>query len=232
MDCAGDVEGCALLEAAHSLITSLFDTGHSVPGFSFSFEQHTGYAVLSFSLSLSCGTFYLHPQLRAIDPEVQFTQLYPETLPSGENILAVEYGLRRFGALRIVSRSNFRDVLRQAYEVETDSPFELLEDDDSIFHDKAGQAASIELMRRWISTCEQHHGPSCSGIWRGMETPRGRSIVLIDVRNRCLLRMPMTGSRYFALSYVWGTSAIPKTTKAISRAGKSRCLYQTSCPQL
>jgi hypothetical protein len=134
-------------------------------------------------LSLSCGTFYLHPQLRAIDPEVQFTQLCPETLPSGENFLVVEYGLRRFGALRIVTRSNFRDVLRQAYEVETDSPFELLEDDNSIFHDKAGQAASIELMRRWIRICEHHHGLSCSGIWRGLETPRGRSIVLIDVRN-------------------------------------------------
>lgn len=165
-------------------------------------------------LSLSCGTFYLHPQLAAIDPEVQFTQLCPKTLPSGENFLEVEYGLRRVGVLRIVTRSNFREVLRQAYELEIDSPFELLRDDRSIFHNMAGQVASTELIKKWIGNCEQHHGPSCHNIWREIEPPQNGSIILIDVQNRRLVRRTITESRYFTLSYVWGTSAIPKTTKA------------------
>ena len=138
-------------------------------------------------LSISSGTFYLPPRLATIDPELQFTQLYPEMLPSGENILAVDYGLRRVGILRIVTRSNFKEVLRQAYEVEIDSPFELLRDDRSVFHNKADQLVSTKLIEEWIGNCEQHHGPSCQSVWRE-NSQKDRSIIPIDVRNRCLVQ--------------------------------------------
>ena len=45
-------------------------------------------------LSISGGTFYLHHWLASIEPEVQLTQILPERLPYGENIVFVEFGLR------------------------------------------------------------------------------------------------------------------------------------------
>ena len=181
-------------------------------------------------LSLSCGTFYLHPQLAAINPELQSTQLHPETLPSGERCLAIEFGLRRFGILRIITLANYRDVLRQAFEVTEDSPFELLADDRSVLHDKAGQTVSVKLIRQWIDDCEQNHGPNCNGHWRKLEPHKDQSINLIDVRERCLVQKNMDKSRYFALSYVWGESAIPQTTKANFESRKFRMSLSNSLP--
>lgn len=46
-----------------------------------------------------------------MEPELQFTHLPPETLPLAEKTIAVEFGLRRVGILRIITPENFDQVL-------------------------------------------------------------------------------------------------------------------------
>ena len=165
-------------------------------------------------VSLSCGTFQLHPFLREIDPEAQYSQLEPQTLPTGETVLTLEYGLRKFGVLRIVTIDNFKEVLRQAYEVQVDSPFDLLCNYESAFHDQTGQVASTELMKTWVSECEQNHVATCCETWKSSHPSDHRPILLIDVLDRCIVQKAMADVRYFTLSYVRGDSVIPATTKS------------------
>ena len=181
-------------------------------------------------MSLSCGTFYLHPRLSLIDPDIQFTQLYPEILPSGEHTLAIEYGLRSFGILRVVSEDNFRQVLRQAYEVSVSSPFELLQDDQSVFHDKTGQSASSELVAGWIRTCESEHNSDCNGSWRQIDDQSAGPFIVVDVEHRCLVQMSIAESRYFALSYVWGDSVLERTVKANLKDRQMRMALPSKLP--
>jgi hypothetical protein len=181
--------------------------------------------------SLGCGTISLHPFLRKIDPEAQYTQIIPETLPSGENVLNIEYGLRRFGVLRMITNENFREVLRQAYEVDdVDSPFEKLQDPNSIFYDRTRQLVSVELLKKWITNCEQHHGPDCDQSWQCSETSDHRPIFLIDVFHQCLVEKPMNKVRYLALSYVRGDTVIPTTKLANLKQRQSRMSLPTDLP--
>lgn len=166
-------------------------------------------------LSLSCGTTLLHPFLRAIDPKAQYSQLIPETLPSGENVLKIEYALRRFGILRMLTNENFRTILRQAYEVDDEvCPFDKLQDISSIFYTKSGQLVSTNLLNRWITNCELQHGASCNQTWQLSNTSNDRAIILIDVVDICLVERSMTQVRYIALSYMRGDTIIPITTLA------------------
>jgi len=163
--------------------------------------------------SLSIGVPYsLHPYLAAIDQELQGTQLCPITLPSGENCLAVEYGLRRAGIIRVVDQRNFRDVLRQGYEFTNDCAADFLNDHKSAFHDSTSQKVSTRLISQWIHSCEREHGQSCSSARCRLDAPVDGSILLIDVIDRCLVRST-TMSRYFALSYVWGKVPASRTMK-------------------
>jgi hypothetical protein len=59
----------------------------------------------------------------------------------------------------------------------------------------------IDLLRSWISLCDQHHGRRCSQRAR----PRG-TIRLIDTAQHCLVRSNSSPAcrDYVALSYVWG----------------------------
>lgn len=182
-------------------------------------------------VSLSCGTTYLHPFLREIDPEAQYTQIFPATLPSGENVLKIEYGLRRFGVLRMITNENFREVLRQAYEVDdVGCPFDKLQDLTSIFYDQTRQLVSVELLKKWITNCERHHGQDCDQLWQLPETSDDRPIFLIDVFHQCLVEKPMTEVRYIALSYVRGDTVIPTTTLANLKLRQTRMSLPTDLP--
>ncbi|KAJ9608996.1 hypothetical protein H2200_006767 [Cladophialophora chaetospira] len=167
-------------------------------------------------LSLSCGTWYLNPLLARVTAEAQYCQLIPETLETGERVLAAEYALRRVGLLRMITGENWREVCRQAWEVEieTKEPFELLRDEKSVFHDKSGQTTSVGMIDEWIKTCEGTHGGGCQDIWRPGKVPQEWEIFLIDVQDRCLVKRAVGALRYYALSYVRGDSVIPATTKA------------------
>jgi hypothetical protein len=181
--------------------------------------------------SLGFGTLSLHPFLRKIDPEAQYTQIFPETLPSGENVLNIEYGLRRFGVLRMITNENFREVLRQAYEVDdVDSPFDKLQDQNSIFYDQSRQLVSTQLLKKWITNCEQHHGPDCDQTWQCLETSDDRPILLIDVFQQCLVEKPMNKVRYLALSYVRGDTVFQTTKLANFKQRQSPMALPTDLP--
>lgn len=63
--------------------------------------------------------------------------------------------------------------------------------------------ADLEMVKSWLTECEKEHGNSCNNH-RGLET-EPESLLLLDVEEDRLV----TGNfndRYFALSYVWGTS--------------------------
>jgi Heterokaryon incompatibility protein (HET) len=162
--------------------------------------------------SIGCGTMLLHPFLRKIDPEAQYTQIFSETLPTGENVLSIEYGLRKFGILRMITNENFREVLRQAYEVDdVKCPFGKLQDPDSLFYDLSRQLVDVSLLKRWINNCEHDHGADCDQSWHSLGSGDDRPILLIDVLDQCLVEKPMKGVRYIALSYVRGNTVIPIT---------------------
>lgn len=67
----------------------------------------------------------------------------------------------------------------------------------------------IELIRQWMSYCDEHHGPSCSEAGRRLLIPLSW---LIDTEAGCLVPA-REGARYVALSYVWGQVPMLKTTR-------------------
>lgn len=73
-----------------------------------------------------------------------------------------------------------------------------LRDDDFI---------SIDLMKKWISTCEQLHTSTCCAS----TSPSTSLSWMIDTISGCLVPA-QKGTRYVALSYVWGQTEMLKTT--------------------
>lgn len=69
------------------------------------------------------------------------------------------------------------------------------------------QEINIQLLRRWMSMCDEWHGAECQEpVFHKVDNPWSLpSFFLIDAHMQCLVR-PSTPSRYLALSYVWGTT--------------------------
>ena len=156
----------------------------------------------------------LHPRLEKLDPEVGTVQLYPEQLPNGERYVAVEYGYRRAGNIRLLSQGNFSDVLRQAYQAPGGYIQDLLQDPDSPIRSPADQRASIPLMRSWLDECGASHGANCAKLQTSiLGKQSAMDLLLIDVQDHCLVRAT-SAERYFALSYVWGDTQMPKTLRS------------------
>jgi hypothetical protein len=61
----------------------------------------------------------------------------------------------------------------------------------------------VEMIKSWLSDCERDHGDACSEHQRSNAEPG--SLLLLDVIDDCLT-IGKFKDRYFALSYVWGTS--------------------------
>lgn len=63
------------------------------------------------------------------------------------------------------------------------------------------------LVKKWITLCEDHHGESCTpkqGIIQTSEGGVGVKVLrLIDTKNKCIVEASPV-ARYLALSYVWG----------------------------
>jgi Heterokaryon incompatibility protein (HET) len=157
-----------------------------------------------------CNSSQVHPELVAVDPEVQGTQLFPEVLPSGEVLLGVEHALRRIGAIRIIAEENAMEVLRQAYEpgavIDTTAA-------ENVLADKSGQRVSCSLIRKWLSDCQSEHGATCNALGVNLKDQDQMNIMLIDVIEQKLI-LASTAMKFFSLSYVWGQVSIPLTLLA------------------
>ncbi|KAK1762163.1 heterokaryon incompatibility protein [Phialemonium atrogriseum] len=69
---------------------------------------------------------------------------------------------------------------------------------------------STNLIRQWMSYCEDNHGSACSSAGR---RPSMSISWFVDTETNCLVPAP-EGSRYVALSYVWGKVPMLKALKA------------------
>lgn len=69
------------------------------------------------------------------------------------------------------------------------------------------------LPRRWLDGCKQWHGDRCRISAREKRLFHAFPSWLIDARHMCLSPC-QPGSRYVALSYVWGKAASIKTLKS------------------
>jgi Heterokaryon incompatibility protein (HET) len=66
----------------------------------------------------------------------------------------------------------------------------------------------FSLIRGWIDSCEEHHGPLCN-----LRSHKPIYIRLLDIKRMCLVS-GYQRYRYFALSYVWGNTATFRTLKS------------------
>lgn len=156
----------------------------------------------------------LHPRLERLDPEVGTVQLYPEQLPDGERYLAVEYGYRRAGVIRMLRQDNFPQVLRQAYQVPKGDIRHLLEDPHSPIRSSTDQRVSRPLIRSWLDECSARHGAKCTELQNSiLGKQAAMDLLLIDVNDNRLVKAT-SAERYFALSYVWGDANMPKTLRS------------------
>ena len=157
----------------------------------------------------------LHPRLSAIDPEVQGTSLELTKLNGGETMLKVEYGMWPVGELRVLTRFNYTEALRQGWNAKEQSMKfqEVLENRNGPLHATKGQQVNIIQLKQWLNNCDHNHGSVCNS-YRG-SGPRYTSeipIIVIDVIDDCLVEAT-SAVKYFTLSYVWGSAEMSKTLR-------------------
>lgn len=72
------------------------------------------------------------------------------------------------------------------------------------------QHINLDLARQWLHQCEATHGSRC---WTRSDIQEIKiDLLLVDVQERCLVKRASAGIKYVALSYVWGSSQVTKTT--------------------
>lgn len=69
----------------------------------------------------------------------------------------------------------------------------------------------VDIVRKWLDTCERVHGGHCGGSDQAGASPWSRPLLLIDVHNNCLVTAPIN-ARYIALSYTWGQDSTSAST--------------------
>jgi hypothetical protein len=71
--------------------------------------------------------------------------------------------------------------------------------------------ADIDLNRikGWIQECRTHHGESCNNRYSDALAQHCDDLVLVDVIDGCIVNLP-NFKPYVALSYVWGSTQMPK----------------------
>ncbi|KAI2624013.1 heterokaryon incompatibility protein-domain-containing protein [Hypomontagnella submonticulosa] len=141
-------------------------------------RKHCVICRLIFS-AITTDTEELHPQLAAIDQEVQGTRLTTGILSTGEKVI------------RLLTSQNHSHAMRQSWEgVDHNSLKETIRKREGPIYSRDGQQVNISLIKRWLNDCDHNHGSDMA-------------MVFIDVVDNRLT--PATSrEKYFALSYVWG----------------------------
>lgn len=73
------------------------------------------------------------------------------------------------------------------------------------------KAVDLHLVQRWIHCCDQWHAETCHSTYQHKLDGVGL-LRVVDVQKQCLAYIE-PGSRYFALSYVWGRVETLQTTR-------------------
>ncbi|KAF9468367.1 heterokaryon incompatibility protein-domain-containing protein [Collybia nuda] len=99
---------------------------------------------------------------------------------------------------------------------------QLLEDDAHIFgrnkevHGRrVEETVSVDIIRRWVSMCDQDHRGVCGTVWwRGEDESLPQTVRMLDVKAMSIVSASQV-SRYIALSYLWGgIGTVYQTTQA------------------
>ncbi|VUC35246.1 unnamed protein product [Clonostachys rosea] len=148
----------------------------------------------------------LHTYFEKIEEGAKRITFMPGRLSDGEGVLRVDVGFSYAGELRLLTPTNFRYALRQAWEDKAEAPNTLetlLEDIGGPINDEGGQQIDFKLMRRWLKDCDHNHGPVCNHPRPGNRIKTEIPLVFIDVDQECLV-VGTSSDQYFVLSYTWG----------------------------
>ncbi|KAI0459505.1 heterokaryon incompatibility protein-domain-containing protein [Xylaria acuta] len=164
---------------------------------------------------ITTDTEALHPQLEAIDWEVQGIRLTTGRLSTGEKIIRIEYGMKHVGELRVISPQNYHRAVRQAWEADSQNSL------DEVITSRSGpvlsplaQQIDPALIQSWMSDCDHNHSAGCNNSNRlHISGAEDMTMLFIDVIENCLVSAT-SREKYFALSYVWGQVDMAKTTKS------------------
>ena len=85
------------------------------------------------------------------------------------------------------------------------------------------------MLKGWLDRCTSEHGPGCKET--GLDMPNHpnsehQQFLVIDVVQSCVVQLPL-GSKYVALSYVWGPDNWPRSM----RSNMSRFMQQGAFPK-
>jgi hypothetical protein len=67
----------------------------------------------------------------------------------------------------------------------------------------------LNKIKGWIQQCRTHHGESCNNRYSDALAQHCDDLVLVDVIDGCIVNLP-NSKPYVALSYVWGSTQMPK----------------------
>lgn len=104
---------------------------------------------------------------------------------------------------------------------------QMLEDDavrfgrkDAFHGRRVGTEVNINMIRKWMQTCEKEHGPDCADVWKDVIEQLPQDMKIIDVVNMAIVEAPQN-CRYMALSYMWGNVSTEYVT--LSKNVVERC---------
>lgn len=182
----------------------------------FQLQQRSNCSICSLILSVistkSSGA--LHPRLAAMDPEVQGIRLASGQLSTSEKLIRFDYGMKAAGELRVVTRQNYSQALRQGWQVDPKSSLaDILADQRSPIYDESDQQINCNLVKSWLRECDNNHSSACNHPRLGNRANTEISLIFIDVQDECLVSSS-SHAKYFALSYVWGQVDMSKTFKS------------------
>ncbi|KAL6798612.1 heterokaryon incompatibility protein domain-containing protein [Trichoderma sp. SZMC 28012] len=71
----------------------------------------------------------------------------------------------------------------------------------------------MTIIQEWVKSCDRRHGPESQKIAPLLSASKLDWLYLIDLKKQCLVKVDTAQSpRYIALSYVWGSGEMLKTT--------------------
>jgi hypothetical protein len=80
---------------------------------------------------------------------------------------------------------------------------------------------NIRVLRHWLDTCDRKHGDHCKTNKASASSPWHGPLWLIDVIRQCVVPA-QPDTKYFALSYVWGTSTAPESALCFESSSKHK----------
>lgn len=124
----------------------------------------------------------LHADFEKLDQEARGIRMSCGALSTGESVMRVNFGISYAGELRLLTKDNYRQALRQGWDVDEPVPFpQLLDNGDGSIHDTGGQQVNFRLINTWLNECDHNHGTVCNHPRPGNRIMSKIPLTFIDV---------------------------------------------------